>query len=340
MVVWKPSEEEIRKYPEWEYTSEEIKAVVAKMSKKQQTQFKELENYFLLKYRQIGNMHPLYQEVRQIVKEMCPSMPGNMQEAVVEVRAQLQAEAKLKDICRQLNIPVPLTAVPSSVVFPTDSSPRSEIQVLKETTLTQGDPKTAQAEIKSAEATASKGEPRRITPMQVKSEGDVKPQPMLTTQYLPDTMLKAMEGEGDKSLQILRVFCGRDPLYDLTKDDEELKEAFGFIQEDLLPTEHDEADADDLSVATVDTYDEIDSKEARELLVKLADVKTKEAQILSDLAVVVNAEDLPPRQVGEIIKSVLETRVGLPRIEIYNGRVQLPGHSNDPSSRSLHEADL
>ena len=39
---------------------------------------------------------------------------------------------------------------------------------------------------------------------------------------------------------------------------------------------------------------------------KLTDVKTKEAQILSDLAVEVNAEDLPPHQVGEITKSVLE----------------------------------
>ena len=129
---------------------------------------------------------------------------------------------------------------------------------------------------------------------------------MLTTQYLPDTVLNAMEGEGDESLQIIRVFCGRDPLYDFTKDDEELKEAFGLIQEDLLPTEHDEADADDLSVATVDTYEEIDSKEARERLVKLADVKTKEAQILSDLVILVKTKDLPPRQVGEITKSVLE----------------------------------
>ena len=84
MVVWEPSEEEIRKYPELEYTSEEIKAVVTKMSKKQQ-----IQKYFLLKYQQTGNMCPLYQEVRQIVKEMCPLMPGNMQEAVVEARAQL-----------------------------------------------------------------------------------------------------------------------------------------------------------------------------------------------------------------------------------------------------------
>ena len=62
MVTWEPTEEEIRNYLELEYTNEEIKAVVAKMSKKQQIQFKELENYFLLKYRQTGNMCPLYQE--------------------------------------------------------------------------------------------------------------------------------------------------------------------------------------------------------------------------------------------------------------------------------------
>ena len=197
------------------------------------------------------------------MREMCPSMPGNMQEAVVEARAQLQAEVKLKDACRQLNIPVPLTAVSYSVVLLTGSSSKSKSQ--KETTIAQGDPKTTQAEMETAEATLSKGEPRRIMPMQVKSEGDVKPRSMLATQYLPDTMLKAMEGEGDESLQILKVFHGRDPLYDLTKDDEQLKEAFGLIQEDLLPTEHDEADTDDLSVVTVDTYNEIDSKEAREL---------------------------------------------------------------------------
>ena len=60
---------------------------------------------------------------------------------------------------------------------------------------------------------------------------------------------------------------------------------------------------------------EIDSKEARELLVNLADIKTKEAQILSDLAIVVNAEDLPPRQVGEITKSVLEHEQVCPELK-------------------------
>ena len=105
-------------------------------------------------------MRQLYQEVRQIVREMCPSMPGNMQEAVVEARAQLQAEAKLKDVCRQLNIPVPLTTASPSVVLPTKSSPGSKPQVPKETTTAQDDPKSAQAEVETAQATSSKGGPK------------------------------------------------------------------------------------------------------------------------------------------------------------------------------------
>ena len=100
MTAWEPMEEKIRKHPEIEYTSEQVQAVVTKKSKKQEIQFKELESYFLLKYRQMGNMCPLYQEVRQIVMEMCPAIPGHMHEAVVEVRAQLQGEAKLKDVCK------------------------------------------------------------------------------------------------------------------------------------------------------------------------------------------------------------------------------------------------
>ena len=52
-------------------------------------------------------MKPLYVEVRNIVKEMCPSMPGQMQNAVMEARAQLLAEVKLKELCKQLGVPAP-----------------------------------------------------------------------------------------------------------------------------------------------------------------------------------------------------------------------------------------
>ena len=100
-----PTEEELVKYPE--YSSREVQAIVNKMNRAQKQEFREYEQYFLTRYRQTGNMQPLYVEVRNIVKEMCPSMPGQMQSAVVEACAQLLAETKLKELCKQLGVPAP-----------------------------------------------------------------------------------------------------------------------------------------------------------------------------------------------------------------------------------------
>ena len=102
-----PTEEELIKYPELEYSGREVQAFVNKMDRLQKQEFREFEQYFLTYYRQTGNMKPLYVEVRNIVKEMCPSMPGQMLNAVVEARAQLLAEVKLKELCKQLRVPAP-----------------------------------------------------------------------------------------------------------------------------------------------------------------------------------------------------------------------------------------
>ena len=134
---------------------------------------------------------------------------------------------------------------------------------------------------------------RKNTPVPVKQE-DIKPRQLLATQYLPDIKLQAMEGEGDDSLRIIRVIKGCDPCYDLTRDNEELKGACALVTEDLLPSQHEEAEADDLSIVSVETYDGIDVREAKELLIKLAETKVEEADILRELTVVVSAEDLTP----------------------------------------------
>ena len=81
-----PTEEELIKYPELEYSGREVQAIVNKMDRAQKQEFREYEQYFLTRYRQTGNMKLLYVEVRNIVKEMCPSMPGQMQSTVVEAR--------------------------------------------------------------------------------------------------------------------------------------------------------------------------------------------------------------------------------------------------------------
>ena len=102
-----PTEEELVKYPELEYSGREVQAIVKKMDKSHSQEFREYEQYFLTRYRQTGNMKPLYVEVRNIVREMCPSMLGQMQDTVVEARAQLLAEVKLQELCKQLGVPAP-----------------------------------------------------------------------------------------------------------------------------------------------------------------------------------------------------------------------------------------
>ena len=168
---------------------------MAQMSAEDRILFKEFEQYFLTHYQQTGNIRRLSQEVRAIVKVMCPSMPGQLQEAVVKARAQLLLEARLKEICQKLNIPLP-AIIALQAIHPVD-----EALLGKETKSTKKSEEDAtrmastletQKETKLEE---SAGPSRKITPVLVKQE-DVKPRQLLATQYLPDIKLQAMEGEG------------------------------------------------------------------------------------------------------------------------------------------------
>ena len=120
-IPYYPMEEEIEKYPELEYSSKEIHKIVKKMDKEQRREFREYETYFLTRYRQTGNMVPLHLEVRSTVREMCLSMPGQLQEAIVKAHAQLLAERKLKELCKQLGI-APPQYQPTSMVHPVDEA--------------------------------------------------------------------------------------------------------------------------------------------------------------------------------------------------------------------------
>ena len=284
------------------------------MSAEDRIQFKEFEQYFLTLYRQTGNIRRLSQEVRAIVKEMCPAMPGQLQEAVVEARAQLLLEVRLKEICQKLNIPLPAIIAPLAV-HPVDESLLGKEAILLERSVEDTTQVSSILEAqKEMTLEEGAGPSCKITPVPVKQE-DIKLRQLLVTQYLPDIKLQAMEGEGDDSLRIIRVIKGRDPCYDLTRDDEELKGACTLVTEDLLPSQHDKAEADDLSVVSIETYDGIDVREAKELLIKLVETKAKEADILRELTVIVSAEDLTSQQVGEITKGMIEQEVVWPEVK-------------------------
>ena len=298
-----PTEEELIKYPELEYSSREVQAIVNKMDRVQKQEFHEYEQYFLTRYRQTGNMQPLYMEVRNIVKEMCPSMPGQMQNAVVEARAQLLAETKLKELCKQLGVPVPRYE-PLPMVHPVDEG------ILGEKAVPMSGERTHEESVKEDQPSTSKAV-RKIIPTLVMTEVKKEVKPQVQPRLLSDTILDAM-GPGDEECIVTWIKRGQDPLDDLTQDDEELKQAFVEVGLGDIPEE--ESDVDDLSVVSLETINEIGSEEASRLLTIYADLKMKEAETLQDMVALIRADDLGPRQCYEIVKHVTKMEGDIPEI--------------------------
>ena len=298
-----PTEEELIKYPELEYSSREVQAIVNKMDKMQKQEFREYEQYFLTRYRQTGNMQPLYLEIRNIVKEMCPSMPGQMQDAVIEACAQLLAETKLKELCKQLGVPAPRYE-PPPMVHPVDEG------ILGEKAVPMSDVKPHAEQGKEDQPGTSKTV-RRVVPTLVTTEVKKEIKPQVQPRLLSDTMLDAL-GPGDDECMVMRIKRGRDPFYDLTQDDEELQQAFAEVEPEDIPER--ESDVDDLSVASLETINEIGSKEASKLLTTYAELKMKEAETLQNMVALIKADDLGPRQCYEIVKHVTKMEGDIPEI--------------------------
>ena len=266
-----PTEEELIKYPELEYSGREVQTIVNKMDRLQRQEFREYEHYFLTRYRQTGNMKPLYVEVRNIVKEMCPSMLGQMQNTAVEARAQLLAEVKLKELCKQLGVPAPRYE-PPPMIHPIDEGILGEKAVPMSGELHEGP-------VKEDQPSTSKAV-RRVIPTLVMTEVKREVKPQVQPRLLSDTILDAM-GPGDEECMVTRIKRGRDPFYDLTQDDEELKQAFAEVGPEDIP--EGESDVDDLSVVSLETVNEIESEEATKLLTTYADLKMKEAETLQNM---------------------------------------------------------
>ena len=81
--------------------------------------------------------------------------------------------------------------------------------------------------------------------------------------------------------------------------------------EDIL---EEESDVDNLSVASLETVNEIGSEEANKLLTTYADLKKKEAETLQDMVALIRAENLGPRQCYEIVKCVTKMEGDIPEI--------------------------
>ena len=128
---------------------------------------------------------------------------------------------------------------------------------------------------------------------------------------LSDMILDAM-GPGDEECMVTCIKRGRDPFYDLTQDDEELQQAFAEVGPEDIP--EGESNVDDLSVASLETINEIESEEASRLLTTYVDLKMKEAETLQNMVALIKADDIGPCQCYEIVKHVTKMEGDIPEI--------------------------
>ena len=84
------------------------------------------------------------------------------------------------------------------------------------------------------------------------------------------------------------------------------------MSEEDLPEE--ESDVDDLSVASLETINEIGNEEVSRLLTTYADLKMKEAEMLQSMVALIKADDLGPRQCYEIVKHITKMEGDIPEI--------------------------
>ena len=151
----------------------------------------------------------------------------------------------------------------------------------------------------------------KIIPTLVMTEVNREVKPQVQLRLLSDTILDAMS-PGDEDCMVTRIKRGRDPFYDLTQDDKELKEAFAKVGKEDIPEE--DSDVDDLSVASLETVNEIGNKEASRLITAYANLKMKEAEMLQNMVALIKADDLGPQQCYEIVKHITRMEGDIPEI--------------------------
>ena len=81
-----------------------------------------------------------------------------------------------------------------------------------------------------------------------------------------------------------------------------------------IPDEEEE-NADDLSIASMETVDEIRNEDATQLLTKYADLKLKEVETLQEMVAVINSEELNPKQCYQIVKEVSQAESQIPEMK-------------------------
>ena len=261
----------------------QIAEVYYRMNPEDRRLFRQFKRFHRLYYETHGHDAPTHQLARGIVQQMFPGLPSADADIIADVRKEILATERLRELCKQLGLAVPtqLQTYPSPPEAPEYPPPPQPPRFLS-----RQDKERAAQQQPLAEAEEAEVKP------------DIKPR-RLATSYLGPPGLLRMIGSGDEDHIITRVVPGTDPLQDFEDDD----------PSQTIIIDHDtdaSSDVDDLSEVSMASAGGIGKQEFQGLLSDIAAQHQRMAASLDALAS--RVEDMSVEQVEEAaVRVVSET---------------------------------
>ena len=187
----------------------EIAEIYHKMKPEHRHLFQQFKSFHKLHYNMHGHDAPSHHLARGIIREIFARLPVRDVEAIANARVELLAAERLKDLCKQLGLAIPVQLqsyrTPEAPEYPPPPPPlRFPSHQEKERQVAKGQEKQLPAKESGAKADIKL---------------DVKPPRRLATTYLGQPGLLRMLGAGDEDHIITKVLPGTDPLQEYDEDD-------------------------------------------------------------------------------------------------------------------------
>ena len=248
----------------------QVAEIYHRMTPEDQRLFRQFKRFHKRYYETHGHDAPSHQLTRGIVQHMFPGLPSADAETIAKARAELLAEERIKELCKQLGLAIPtqLQTYPPRQEAPEYPPPPEPPRFL-----------SRQEKERAAQQQASE---------EAETKPDVKPRRLATTYLGPPGLLR-MVGSGDEEHIITRVIPGTDPLQDFEEDDPSQ-----FI---VIDDTDESSDADDLSEVSMTSAGGIGKQEFQALLSDVAAQHQRMAASLDALAS--RVEDMSVEQVEE-----------------------------------------
>ena len=251
----------------------QVAEIYYRMRPEDQRLFRQFKRFHKRYYETHGHDAPSHQLTRGIVQQMFPGLPSADAETIAKARAELLAEERIKELCKQLGLAVPtqLQTYPPRQEAPEYPPPPEPPRFLSR----QEKERAAQQQQQLSE--------------EVETKPDVKPRRLATTYLGPPGLLR-MIGSGDEEHIITRVTPGTDLLQNFEEDD---PSQFIVIDDDTDGS----IDVDDLSEVSMTSAGGIGKQEFQALLSDVAAQHQRMAASLDALAS--RVQDMSVEQVEE-----------------------------------------